>query len=249
MKHQNELHNRIRMALGNDSALRSAITRDFNGIFRDLGVQPEQAAKITGDIFITLSGSSHLNLAESAIYHRLAETPTDSGVTLPQAAEKQVTLKRANIVYGRINPHLKAVRGHIINFGMRSINPDIPKSKFPDGHFSASIANNILHRAPDPEGCIEELSRITSDKIIVIETVPSGPDIKSDRERTFMNLYLFDRLLSPPEGYKRAINALETAESWTERFNRHGWKAVHSRNLGTQPVLADTHHLLVFERA
>jgi ubiquinone/menaquinone biosynthesis C-methylase UbiE len=120
----------------------------------------------------------------------------------------------------------------------------------PDQNYEAAVMTNVAHHEKDNEKILEELTRIVKNRLVVIETVPIGKtdeEIEKDRERTFMtdvfwNRYFWDANIPVPGTY-------ETPKGWEERFGRHGWKILESRNLGVdQPIVQDTHHLLVMEK-
>ncbi|MCB1532510.1 MAG: methyltransferase domain-containing protein [Alphaproteobacteria bacterium] len=126
------------------------------------------------------------------------------------------------------------------------------RTKFAHQFFKAALVTNVLHHEINNEKCLSELSRIVSDRLVVVETVPVGAtpdDIEKDRLRSFMNDYFYNRLLHDPKFDVPVPGTYETPEGWIKRFEKHGWNAIHSENLGIdQPVIQDTHHLLIFER-
>ncbi len=123
-----------------------------------------------------------------------------------------------------------------------------------DSHFKAALLTNVLHHDDDNEKILSELTRIVSadGRIVIIETVPDGSseaETKADLPRLYLNdlfynaIFNFGANIPVPGTY-------ETPQGWIDRFARHGWHATVSENLGRdQGIIADTHHLLVFERA
>ncbi len=124
---------------------------------------------------------------------------------------------------------------------------------FPDRNFAAAVATNVLHHAADNARCLQELTRVTADRLVIIETIPVGcpqDSSKPDMIRGFMNDYFYNRLLHDPRFDVPVPGTFETPENWIRRIEGHGWRCVHSENLGIDlPVIQDIHHLLVFERA
>jgi SAM-dependent methyltransferase len=120
----------------------------------------------------------------------------------------------------------------------------------PDGSYEAAVMTNVAHHERNNEIILQELSRIVKHRLVVVETVPTGEtpeEVEKDRERTFMNDYLYNRLFHNAD--VPVPGAFETPEKWIERFGKYGWHIVRSENLGIdQPTIKDTHHLLVFER-
>lgn len=119
-----------------------------------------------------------------------------------------------------------------------------------DGHYEAGLMTNVAHHAKNNEQILEELSRIVSSRLVVIETVPAGEtteEVEKDRERTFLNDYLYNRLfhnanVPVPGNY-------ETTQGWIERFEKKGWALEKSVDLGfDQKVIRDRHCLLVFKK-
>ncbi len=124
------------------------------------------------------------------------------------------------------------------------------KTPFNNNEFSTVLMSNVAHHEADNESVIAELTRIVRDKLVVIETVPNGntPDeIEADRDRTFMNDYLYNRLFHNAD--IPVPGTYETPQGWIDRFEKHGWQVSYSENLGyDQPVIRDVHHLLTFKR-
>ncbi|MDD4989478.1 MAG: methyltransferase domain-containing protein [Candidatus Pacebacteria bacterium] len=123
----------------------------------------------------------------------------------------------------------------------------------PDGNFDFAVMTNVAHHEKDNEKILDELTRIVKSggRLVILETVPVGDtpeEIKKDHERTFMNDYLYNRLFHNAD--VPVPGTFEIPSKWIERFEKKGWRLVHSENLGVdQPTIKDTHHLLVFERA
>jgi SAM-dependent methyltransferase len=120
----------------------------------------------------------------------------------------------------------------------------------PNDSFEIGIMINVAHHEANNELVLAELSRIVTRKLVVVETVPVGEspeDIELDRERTFANDLLYNRVFHnlgiPVPG------AYETPERWITRFQRYNWNCAHSIHLGfDQPLIRVAHHLHVFER-
>ena len=126
------------------------------------------------------------------------------------------------------------------------------RSHFNDKVFETSIATNVLHHEAENERCLNELDRLTQRKLIIIETVPVGAtpeDIDKDKLRSFMNDYFYNRLLHDPTFDVPVPGTYETPQGWIDRIEKYSWKTTVSIDLGVdQPIIQDTHHLLVFER-
>ena len=119
-----------------------------------------------------------------------------------------------------------------------------------DGTFEAGLMTNVAHHEKFNQRILDELSRTVTDKLVIIETVPVGAseeEIATDRERTFMNDYLYNRLFHNAD--VPVPGTYETPEGWKSRFSSLGWALEEEKNLGIdQPTIKDTHHLLVFKR-
>lgn len=248
MNQQEKTHNRIRMALGNDRALREKIRHDFSSAFQRLGLAQSDADTLTNEIFITLQGSSDLKLAESAIRRKIEQT-----TVTPQNAEKAQSLTQAFNILS--TAHRKNLYNDITGNETEREILDIQTNGgayIPDRKFGTTVANNILHHALNAEERITKLLNATAGKLIVIETCPDNGtthDQKNEHERTFMSDYLGSRLLSalPPEEIP-PFTDYKTPREWSEQIEQQGWKLKTSRNLGPHPVIANTSHLLVFEK-
>lgn len=136
-------------------------------------------------------------------------------------------------------------------------NVTVPILLFNGGHvevaddtYEAGLLTNVLHHEKDNEKILNELDRIVRRKLVVLETVPVGKteeDMEQDKDRTFMNDYLYNRLFHNAD--VPVPGAFETPKKWVERFAQHGWKVVSEEDLGyDQPTIKDRHYLLVFEK-
>ncbi|MGC9599055.1 MAG: hypothetical protein ABSE18_01580 [Minisyncoccia bacterium] len=118
------------------------------------------------------------------------------------------------------------------------------------GNYEAGLLANILHHEKDNENILNELDRIVRRRLVIIETVPVGEtedDMEGDKNRTFMNDYLYNRLFHNAD--VPVPGTFETPGKWIERFTQYGWKLVRERDLKfDQPTIKDRHYLLVFEK-
>jgi SAM-dependent methyltransferase len=114
-----------------------------------------------------------------------------------------------------------------------------------DKYYEAAIMTNVAHHEENNEVILQELTRITRKRLVIIETVPENDGIEQ-RERTFVtdalwNRFLFYADIPVPGTY-------ELAEGWIRRFKKYGWKVTHSEELGYDiPTVRVRHHLLVFD--
>jgi|GEM_PF-2019355 len=121
-----------------------------------------------------------------------------------------------------------------------------------DHAFEATVLTNVLHHEKDNERILQEIDRITSKRLIILETVPDGENeeaMEKDKDRTFMNDYLYNRLFHSAD--VPVPGAFETPKRWVERLRDHGWKLVPQgeEDLGfDQPTIRDRHYIMVFER-
>ena len=119
-----------------------------------------------------------------------------------------------------------------------------------DGTYEAALLTNVLHHEKDNEKIFDELDRIVRRKLVIIETVPVGETeeiMEQDKDRTFMNDYLHNRLFHSAD--VPVPGTYETPKKWVDRFAQHGWKLVNEEDLGfDQPTIKDRHYLMVFEK-
>jgi hypothetical protein len=118
-------------------------------------------------------------------------------------------------------------------------------------YYEAAILTNVLHHESQNERILEEIDRIVSRRLVIIETVPVGEtdeEMEIDKDRTFMNDYVYNRLFHDAD--VPVPGTFETPSVWKRRFTEHGWQLTTEKDLGfDQPAIRDRHYLMVFERA
>ncbi len=159
----------------------------------------------------------------------------------------------SQMLYDRCGIHIEGVdvrdfRAETVSIPVRLFDGySVPVS---DKHYECAVLTNVIHHEADNEKILMELDRIVSRKLVIIETVPEADDeetAKKDWGRMLLNDTLWNRFfnyanISVPGTY-------EIPSNWIKRFEKYGWKCVHSEDLGfDQPTIQDRHHLLVFER-
>ena len=94
-----------------------------------------------------------------------------------------------------------------------------PTKSYPD-----AIATNVLHHEYNNQVCIDELKRVTRQRIVLIETVPVGTDkqaIERDRWRTFMNDVMWNSILKKPNVGISISGTYETPDGWIDRLEKN----------------------------
>jgi hypothetical protein len=118
-----------------------------------------------------------------------------------------------------------------------------------DGSYEAAVLTNVLHHESQNEKILDEIDRLVTKLVVVIETVPVGEtesEMEVDKDRTFMNDYLYNRLFH--NSNVPVPGTFETPSRWKERFAAHGWKLKTEKDLGfDQPTIKDRHYLMIFE--
>jgi hypothetical protein len=120
----------------------------------------------------------------------------------------------------------------------------------PDRYYQCAVLTNVIHHEAENERILEELNRITRDRLVIIETVPEAEneiEAKADWGRMLLNDVLWNRFFNyaniPCPG------TYETPRGWIDRMKKYEWHCTFSLDLGfDQPTIQDRHHLLVFER-
>lgn len=157
------------------------------------------------------------------------------------------------MLYDRCGIHIEGVdvrdfRSETVSIPVRLFDGySVPVS---DKQYECAVLTNVIHHEADNEKILKELDRIVSRKLVIIETVPEADDeetAQKDWGRMLLNDTLWNRFFNyaniPVPG------TYEIPSNWIKRFEKYGWKCVHSEDLGfDQPTIQDRHHLLVFER-
>lgn len=116
--------------------------------------------------------------------------------------------------------------------------------------YGIGIIIDTLHHDKTPERIIEELTRLVTHKILMVETVlVESLFEKVDRNKNilFFKDYVLSRILA---GHNMPVPGnYDTAEGWEARFDPFGWDLVESKGIAEEhPLLGNNHHLFVFER-
>jgi len=119
-----------------------------------------------------------------------------------------------------------------------------------DKTYECGVVIHVLHHDPDNEKILQELNRIVSKKLIVIETVPEAEteeEAEKDWNRMLWNDVLWNRFFNHAD--IPCPGTYDLPKNWIERIEKYGWNLFLSRDLGFDiSTIQDRHHLLVFER-
>ncbi len=269
------MNTRIKQSLSN-KFIREKVYNDFCDTFIAIDIDKKIAKDLTENVINILNNEVNLDIAESKIndiFNKLNvrnlinEKVKDRSIVIFNQIKEYVEDIKGNIIdYGAgdgvvadmLNKNLGSnIVGYDVSLYPKA-NINIPVFKFDgknidceDNYFEVAIIINVIHHEAENEYILKELTRIVKSKIIVIETVPIGnneEEINIDRERTFMNDYLYNRLFHYGDNVP-VPGTYETPIGWQKRFEGYGWKTEVSIDLGVdQKVIKDTHHLFVFEK-
>ncbi len=121
-------------------------------------------------------------------------------------------------------------------------------SSLADLSHKTALSVCVLHHIENNEGAIKEIDRLTTDRLVLLETVPDSKS-QDDMDLTFMADYFSNRLVRGNE-YVPVPGVFDTGQGWSDRFAKHGWESVKSQPLGKEhDNIPASHHLLVMERA
>lgn len=116
--------------------------------------------------------------------------------------------------------------------------------------YGVTLLLNVANHADSPEVLIAEAARVTSTKIIMMETFANGDepaDLENDWGRVFMNDVLWNRFFSsgdiPVRGNYR------TTHEWRVLLHEHGFDLRSFKDYGRdQPMINVRHQKMVFTR-
>ena len=255
------------------------VRNDFNYTFIQLGLNPADASELCEKLFDLLLSDRALEEIEANALGILEETKVGSD-SLPSVLDEKLRA-RAELIFSQVEPHLKEVKGKVLDFGTgdgqvaqllsdrlglemvgvdirdyRKLNVSIPFELIRGGcvevnsdTYSAVLLTNVLHHEQDNEGILSEVHRIVvpDGLVVILETVPDGvteEEMESDKERTFMNDYLYNRLFHNAD--VPVPGTFETIGVWKERFAVHGMTLIQEADLGfDQTTIRDRHYLYV----
>ncbi|MES2931017.1 MAG: class I SAM-dependent methyltransferase [Patescibacteria group bacterium] len=279
MTSNQKLLNNLQKSLSRDRNTFIRICGDFQRTFQKLGIDRHAALTLTMEIIAFIRYATSIEEAERRIKHLFESRMYDSRsifqmirAGLEGRFEKIFTQIvpylggiRTAIDYGCGSGVLtQMIRDRcdiaIEGVDIRSFlapNVSVPIHVFdgyhvpvPDNHFECGIVTNILHHDPDNEKILQELSRIVSGKVVIIETVPEADneeEARKDWDRMILNDALWNRFFNyadiPVPG------TYEIPRIWITRIKKYFTNLVHSQDLGfDQDTIQDRHHLLVFEK-
>lgn len=263
-----------------DGNVRRIVHADYVYTFEKIGLEKEAANGLTREVLSTLDLDGDLIGKEKKIHAHLksigfldAVTRVRSdriGVIMSQIGKYLADVTGEIIDFGAGDGRLAQRIADELNKKVRGVEVaqykpiagqtvkislfDGRKVEAEDGEFEAGICINVLHHDADSDKILDELTRIVSNRLVIIETVPEGDtnyDIEQDKERVFMNDYLSNRIIHgalcgadiPVPG------TYDTHEGWAERLRARGFRVVQSIDLGyDQPTIKDRHHLIVAEK-
>lgn len=113
------------------------------------------------------------------------------------------------------------------------------KLPFRDGEFDCSYAIMVLHHSNTPLDFLDELFRVTSSRIILLETVYFN---EPHRWATGFLDWVYNRVFNHPD-INVPMNFLRPA-GWVKELERRGGKVVHMEHLGIDQPIAPKWHVL-----
>lgn len=268
----------MQTALSNNKTF-NAVNVDFTKTFRLLGMDREEASILSTKVLRYIHTAKSIEESEEKIKELFTmETFNGKNVfDLIQAGlKKRFELvfnqirphlkdvsnaidygcgsgRLAQMLYDRCGIHIEGVdvrdfRAETVSVPVRLFDGySVPVS---DKYYECAVLTNVIHHEANNEKILEELNRIVSRKLVIIETVPEADNEETatkDWGRMLLNDALWNRFfiyanIPVPGTY-------EIPSNWINRFEKYGWKCLHSEDLGfDQPMIQDRHHLFVFER-
>lgn len=267
-----------------DEETRAKVIEDFTYTFGQLGLTPDEAARLCARVLELMAKNSALPEIEQEVLGIFETTNVKQGdkeISLVDALHEKLK-DRAEIIFSQVAQHLADIKSKVIDYGAgdgqvtqllhdrqgldiagvdvrgyKAPHVTVPMSQFDgqhvdveDGTYEAGVLTNVLHHEKTNENILNELDRIVDRKLVVLETVPVGESedaMGKDKDRTFMNDYLYNRLFHNAD--VPVPGTFETPKSWADRFKQHGWEIVHEEDLGfDQPTIKDRHYLFVLEK-
>jgi hypothetical protein len=228
---------------------------DFSKTFERLGASALEARVFSLYVLSSILRAGSMEEAEQYI-KAFFETEKIQGKTIFEMIIQGLQ-ERFEIIFLQVHPYLIGITGKVIDYGFRSPQVTVPVKIFDgffvpveDNYYTCAVLTNVIHHEKENEKVLQELSRIVSQKLVIIETVPEADDAetaKKDWGRMILNDTLWNRFFNyadiPVPG------TYETPSDWIQRLEKYGWKCTHSEDLGfDQPTIQDRHHLLVFEK-
>ena len=136
-----------------------------------------------------------------------------------------------------------------------------PRVRLPFHHYSGrgplpfersvdcSLLLTVLHHCESPDEVLRETMRVTTSRIIVIESVvpePSAPDFDAQFLIAAFFDWFYNRVLH--SGVPVPFNYNSVA-GWKSMFNQHDWRMVHLVDLGRdQKLVPERHVLFILDR-
>ncbi len=118
----------------------------------------------------------------------------------------------------------------------------------PDNYYAQVYATTVLHHMEDPVLGAREIVRLSSNRIILIETIAGvrTGDVQKDRDITFVSDYLW-RLLH--KSTEPVPGSYLTIEEWKQLFSELGCSLFAFEDFGNdQKTMTEKHVLFVFDK-
>ena len=265
--------------LNSDKNLRQTISRDFSTTLLSIGFAKDKAVIIVEKFFDLLSQSDSTNVLEKTfrefIFNQKIEASSfkDAFGKLEISRAERIYSEIVEFIsfdekvldYGCGNAlvaqlltdknKLNVTGCDVVVYNKKeTLIPIIKIDNYhvdtPDDSFTIGYANSVIHHDLNPEKVIAEISRIVSNKFILIEDTLQGNDateIKSHSCRLFINDYFYNRLLNDsdipvPGEYMKSLE-------WINLFSIYGWKLIKQDQLGWSKILpAVFRERFIFER-
>ena len=117
-----------------------------------------------------------------------------------------------------------------------------PEEKIPlaDGEVDTTILYTVLHHASDPEHLLNEATRITKKRLVIIEAFVEEDDIRMTNSffDWFYNRVIGDEDINVP------LNFLKV-KGWEKLLKSHGFDLVETIYLGINEPVVPEHQILI----
>jgi hypothetical protein len=247
-----EIRIRLQNAL-NDKKVENLFHTDLMNVFKVFGINyPDECESLTNHILLDLKNTKNLENFEKTT-NLMFQNYKVLGIDLLKViSEKNKLYNEA--LFSEIK---ESIKSDLEEFFPKSIRSFIDEGYI---HYSEKLdcvfAVNVLSHSVDLNGSLENITKLTNKRVVIIETVPFWTNVKEieiNKERTFLNDYFYHRIFCYKKD-KTFVGNYKSPHAWDVLIAQKGFEMKSSLSktfdFDNSPVNVKTKHYIgVYDKA